>query len=253
MLVVQGEVIEGGDTPASPLDLTVRVWAPFTTNGEDFAGLHTDGAGRYTATFGPFEDSSVDSVAIRVFQDDCSFGIVERFGYRNLTADNEGAIEIPLISLPDRLTSPELAQGNSMCAAVVTRNTVGEVFGYPLLAIWLDLVGTVSQGGGIVVQGRWQLDDFTTRLADVGYFAGAVVGGRLRLELRAASGPPEDPYQPSCSAIDLDLALGGPNGRTIGAGELVSEGEFCFLSDKALRFEAGSPFESWLEPVTPGE
>jgi hypothetical protein len=249
MVVVQGEVIEGEATPTSPLDLTVRVWAPFTRNGEDFAGLHTDGAGRYTATFGPFEDASVDSVVIRVFQDDCGFGIVERFGYQNLAADDAGTIEIPVISLDDRLTSPELAQGTAMCAAVVTRNSVGEVFGYPLLALWLDLVGTGGQSGGLVVQGRWQLDDFTTRLADVGYFTGAAVGGRLRLELRPASGPPEDPYQPSCTTIDLDLALGGPNGRTIGVGEVVSEGEFCFLSDRTVRFETGSPFEPWLEPT----
>src|SRR5215212_4401023 len=71
MLHVRGGVLVVGLAPTPSLDVVIQAWPTVEADGSSLVTGRTDAAGLYSADLGPFQNSIVDSVQVRVTQYDC--------------------------------------------------------------------------------------------------------------------------------------------------------------------------------------
>jgi hypothetical protein len=154
LLHVSGEVIEEGQAPAPPLDVDIQAWPALGSDGIHVATLRTDAAGRFTAELGPFPDPLVDSLLVRVTQNDCDFGLTTELRHRDLALGDGEVLVLPSIALSYRLPSAEFGSGQEMCGAIVTPFLPEAAGDYARLALWIDEVSDSVRGRLRVVQRR---------------------------------------------------------------------------------------------------
>ncbi len=231
LLQVQGEVLEAGQPPAPPLYVDIQLWPTLGLEGTDSATVATDGSGRYMAELGPFPDG-VDSLRIRVTQNDCGFGMETKLLNRDPVRDGGDALVLPTLALSYRLPAAQLGIGAEVCGAVVTPNMPDLIGDYARLALWID---DVSDS----VRGRWRLNHSASIGDDYGYFSGSLELDRATLQLR--------PTQPTpCTGLQLGIPV-PINSATMGVGELTGDGS-CSVPNASVRFFMGAPLTELLPP-----
>lgn len=233
LLHVQGEVLEAGQAPAPPVHVGIQAWPALGPDGSDVATLRTDAAGVYTADLGPFPNSVIDSLHVRVTQNDCGLQVTTDLRRRDLALDDGEALVLPTLALSYRLPSAQFSIGGEICAAIVTPSSAEIVGDYARLALWID---DVSDS----VRGRWRLNHSASIGDDYGYFSGSLEFDHVILQLR--------PTQPTpCIGLQLAIPVGGDNGSTLGAGDLTGDGS-CFVPSTTVRFFEGSVLPELLPP-----
>jgi hypothetical protein len=233
LLRVRGEILEAGQAPVPLLDVEIQAWPGLGSSGSDSATLRTDAAGLYTAELGPFSSSIVDSLRVRVTQNDCGSQLTTELRRRDLALGDGAALVLPTLDLSYRLPLAQFGIGGQMCAAVVTPFSAEFVGDHASLAVWID---DVSDS----VRGRWRLNHTATIADDYGYFSGSLEPDHVILQLR--------PTQPTpCTGLHLDIPVGGDNGSTIGAGDLSGDGS-CFVPSTQVRFFEGASLPELLPP-----
>lgn len=224
LLHVRGDVLEAGQAPAPPVVVEIQAWPAPGPDGSDLATLHTDAAGVYTADLGPFPTSVIDSLRVRVTQNDCGSQLTTDLRRRDLALDGE-VLVLPTLALSYRLPSAQVGIGGEACAAIVTPASAEIVGDYARLALWID---DVSDS----VRGRWRLNHSASIGDDSGYFSGSLESDHIMLQLQPTLPTP-------CTGLQLTLPVGGDNGATMGAGELTGDGS-CSVPSTTVRFFEGA-------------
>jgi hypothetical protein len=233
LLYVQGEVVEAGQAPAPPLDVEVQAWPALGSDASDVATLRTDAAGLYRAELGPFPDRLLDSLRVRVTQNDCGLQATTELQRRDLALGDGDSLVLPTLALSYRLPSAQFSIGGEICAATRTPLSEELVGDYVRLALWIDEVSDS-------VRGRWRLNHTASIGDDYGYFSGSLELGGVSLQLRPTEPTP-------CTGLQLQIPVGGDNGSTLGAGDLTSDGS-CSVPSTRLRFFEGAVLSELLPP-----
>jgi hypothetical protein len=224
LLHVSGEVIEEGQAPAPPLDVDIQAWPALGSDGIHVATLRTDAAGRFTAELGPFPDPLVDSLLVRVTQNDCDFGLTTELRHRDLALGDGEVLVLPSIALSYRLPSAEFGSGQEMCGAIVTPFLPEAAGDYARLALWIDEVSDS-------VRGRWRLNHSASVGDDYGLFSGALELDGVILQLR--------PTQPTpCTGLQLVIPV-DDNGSIMGAADVSGDGS-CSVPSTTVRLFKGA-------------
>lgn len=230
-LQVEGQILEAGQAPVPPLNVEVQAWP---AAGRDVASLQTDAAGRYQAELGPFPDGLIDSLVVRVIQDDCESQITTELRRRDLAPGEGNALTLPTLALSYRLPSAQFRIGGAVCAAIVTSTTAVLIGDYARLSLWIDEASDS-------VRGRWRLNHSASIGDDYGYFSGSLDLDPLVLQLR--------PTQPTpCTGLQVVIPVGGDNGSTMGAANLTGDGS-CFVPNATVRFFEGAILSEVLPPA----
>jgi hypothetical protein len=232
LLQVRGGVLLEGQAPTPPLDVEIQAWPTAEGDSDSVATDRTDEAGLYTADLGPFPSPMVDSLRVRVTQYDCGLQTATDLRRRDVALDG-GALVLPTLGLSYRLQAAQFSTAAAACAAIVTPLSPGLVGDYARLALWVD---DISDS----VRGRWRLNHSASIGDDYGYFSGSFEGERILLQLR--------PTQPTpCSGLQLDIPVGGDNGSTLDAADLVGDGS-CSVPSTTVRFFQGAELTELLPP-----
>jgi len=234
LLHVRGNVLVEGQVPAPPVAVAIQAWPDLEADGSSTAILPTDAAGQYAADLGPFPGAAVDSLHVRVTHYDCGMQLTTILR-RIDVALGGGHVMLPTIDVAHRLAQAQFGLGMKACAAIVTPATImtPSTADHARLALWIDEISDS-------VRGRWRLNHSLSIGDDFGYFSGALEGGLLLLQLHPTPPTP-------CTGITLEIPVGGGNGSTLGAGELVGDGS-CSVPNVALRFYEGAELGEVLPP-----
>ncbi len=232
-LQVEGQVLEAAQAPTPPLVVEIQAWPELALGETDSLVLETDAAGRYQSELGPFPDGVIDSLVVRLTQDDCELRQTTELWQRDLRLSEGNALTLPTTALSYRLLPGQLQIGG-VCAGIVRPRTA--LFGYDhaALALWIDEV-TDS------VRGRWRLNHSASVGDDFGYFSGALESGVLRLQLRPTEPTP-------CTGLQLDIPIGGDNGSIMEAASLAGDGS-CSAPNTVVRFFDGAILQELLPPL----
>jgi hypothetical protein len=212
----------------------IQAWPALGPDGSDVAALRTDAAEVYTADLGPFPNFVVDSLRVRVTQNDCGLQVTTDLQRRDLTLNDGEALVLPTLALSYRLPSAQFSIGGEICAAIVTPPSAEIVGDHARLALWVD---DVSDS----VRGRWRLNHSASIGDDYGYFSGSLQFDHVILHLL--------PTQPTpCTVLQLAIPVGGHNGSTMGAGDLSGDGS-CSVPSTTVRFFEGGVLTELLPPT----
>ncbi len=239
LLRVEGVVLEAGDAPAPPappLRVSIHAWPEPGSDGIGNATIETDEQGTYEAELGPFPDAVVDSLLVRLHQNDCGTQLETLLSRRDLALGDGEVLRLPTLTLSYRLRMAEIGRGAEMCAAIVTPADERIIGDHASLALWIDDLGDPSDD---LARGRWRLNHSASIGDDYGYFSGTAADERMILQLESVLGG-------GCT-IQLDIPVGGLNGITLQAGEVTST-ESCFIPDRTIRFFRGAELSEVLPP-----
>jgi hypothetical protein len=228
---VEGQVLEAAQAPTPPLFVEMQAWPDPADTGS--VVLETDAAGRYQAELGPFPEGLIDSLVVRVTQDDCQMRQTTELWQRDLRVTEGSPLTLPSMVLSYRLRPAQLGIGGA-CAGIIHPRTDPSGYDHAKLALWIDEV-TDS------VRGRWRLNHSASVGDDYGYFSGALESGVLRLQLRPTEPTP-------CTGLQVDIPIGGDNGSIMEAASLAGDGS-CSAPNTMVRFFDGAILGELLPPL----
>lgn len=218
-LQVQGTILEGGHVPSPPINLTIRTWSSTVPGHVYTTSLRTDTAGRYTATFGPFPDSHIDSLQLATRQTDCEFEVDTRLLRTDVALETAEPLTLPTLALGyrSRLAQPH-GPPTVMCGAIDPGQDLLR------LAIWIDQ--DIDS-----LRGRWRLNHRASFSDESGTFAGWQDStGSIILALH--------PQQLQCSDLQLIVPVTASSSPNFAPGLLTGD-PVCPVSASAIVFFEG--------------